>query len=90
MNRSPGSSLKRADTGVSCFRRDDSEATWTEPRRATTDERALERVRLFFRADRCALRSVSADLQMVNMRMESCGAGVARVPADTNLAQANG
>ncbi len=50
-------------------------------------ERALEAVRSFFRADRCALLSASADRQAVHVRMETCGDGVEYVSPDTNLAQ---
>jgi len=50
-------------------------------------ERALERLRNFFQVDRCALLSVSADRQVVNVRLASYADGVERVPADNNLAQ---
>ncbi len=50
-------------------------------------ESALERVRNFFQADRCALLSVSADQQVVNVRLASYAEGVSRVPSDMNLAQ---
>jgi PAS domain S-box-containing protein len=50
-------------------------------------ERALERVRDFFQADRCALLSVSADQQVVNVRLASYAEGLPRVPEDLNLAQ---
>jgi len=50
-------------------------------------ERALERVREFFQADRCALLSVRADLQLVNVRLASYADGVAHVPSDINLAE---
>ena len=49
-------------------------------------ERALERVRNFFQADRCALLSVSADQQVVNIRLASYAAGVPPVSPDINLA----
>ena len=47
--------------------------------------RALERVRVFFDADRCALLSVSADQQVVKIRLISYGEGVAQVSAEVNL-----
>jgi PAS domain S-box-containing protein len=50
-------------------------------------ERVLGRVRDFFQADRCALLSVSADQQVVNVRLASYTEGLPRVPADMNLAQ---
>jgi PAS domain S-box-containing protein len=50
-------------------------------------ERALERVRVFFHADRCALLSVSADQQAVHVRLASFAEGMPPVPADVNLAQ---
>jgi PAS domain S-box-containing protein len=50
-------------------------------------ERALVRVRAFFGADRCALLSVSADQQVVNVRLASYSEGIAAVPADVNLAE---
>jgi len=50
-------------------------------------ERALERVRVFFQADRCVLLSVSADQQIVNVRLASYAEGLPRVPEDMNLAQ---
>jgi PAS domain S-box-containing protein len=49
-------------------------------------ERALLRVREFFQADRCALLSVSADHQVVKVRLGSWGEGVAPVSPDVNLA----
>jgi len=49
-------------------------------------ERALGQVREFFQADRCALLSVSADQQVVNVRLGSWGEGVAPVSPDLNLA----
>ena len=49
-------------------------------------ERALERVRAFFQADRCALLSVSADREVVNVRLASYAEGVPRVAEDINLA----
>jgi PAS domain S-box-containing protein len=48
-------------------------------------ERALERVRNFFQADRCALLSVSAEQQVVNVRLAAYAEGLARVPGDLNL-----
>jgi len=48
-------------------------------------QRALERVRKFFRADRCAMLSVSADQQVVKVRLASYAEGVSRVPTDINL-----
>jgi PAS domain S-box-containing protein len=50
-------------------------------------EHALDRVRVFFQADRCALLSVSADQQAVRIQLETSGEGVPRVPPDMNLAQ---
>ena len=49
-------------------------------------ERALHRVREFFRADRCALLSVSADQQQVNVRLASYAEGVSAVAPGVNLA----
>ena len=49
-------------------------------------ERALHRVREFFRADRCALLSVSADQQLVNVRLASYAEGVSAVAPGVNLA----
>ena len=49
-------------------------------------ECALERVREFFRADRCALLSVSADQQVVRVRLASYAEGLSPVPVDLNLA----
>ena len=49
-------------------------------------ERVLERVRNFFQADRCALLSVSADQQVVNVRLASYAEGLPHVPTDMNLA----
>ena len=49
-------------------------------------ERALHRVREFFGADRCALLSVSADQQQVNVRLASYAGGVSPVPPGVNLA----
>jgi signal transduction histidine kinase len=51
-------------------------------------ERGLERVREFFEADRCALLSVSADRQVVNVRLASYAAGLQPVPTEANLAEA--
>ena len=52
-----------------------------------TVRQALARVRDFFRVDRCALLSVSADLKTVTVRMGAYAEGIADVPADINLAQ---
>jgi PAS domain S-box-containing protein len=49
-------------------------------------ERALQRVREFFQADRCALLSVSADQQVVSVRLGSYAEGVPPVSPDLNLA----
>ncbi len=48
-------------------------------------EHALQRVRVFFRADRCALLTVSADQQVLNLRFASFGEGLPAVPADLNI-----
>ncbi len=50
-------------------------------------DRALERVRVFFNADRCALLSVSADQQTVKVHLESQSEGLAPVSKEINLAQ---
>jgi PAS domain S-box-containing protein len=50
-------------------------------------ERGLARVRDFFQADRCALLSVSADQQVVRVRLASYAEGLPRVREDLNLAQ---
>ncbi len=50
-------------------------------------EGALDRVREFFRADRCALLSVGADQRLVNLRLASYADGVSHVPSDINLAE---
>jgi len=50
-------------------------------------EGALDRVREFFRADRCALLSVGADQQLVNVRLASYADGVSHVPSDINLVE---
>ena len=50
-----------------------------------TVQRALERVRVFFQADRCALLSVRADQQAVEVRLASYGEGVSAVPTGVNL-----
>jgi PAS domain S-box-containing protein len=50
-------------------------------------ERALERVRDFFQVDRCGLLAVSADGQVVTVRLASYADGVPRVPTDANMAQ---
>ncbi len=52
----------------------------------TAVERALHRVREFFRADRCALLSVSADQQQVHVRLASYAEGVSPVLPGVNLA----
>ena len=49
-------------------------------------EHALGRVRDFFHADRCALLSVSADQQVVNVRLGSYAEGIEPVPTGLNLA----
>ncbi len=49
-------------------------------------EQALERVREFFQADRCALLSVGADRQNVHVRLASYAEGVLQVPPDVDLA----
>jgi len=51
-------------------------------------ECALERVRDFFRADRCALLSVSADQRVVKVRLASYAEGLPPVPVELNLAPA--
>ncbi len=51
-------------------------------------ERALERVRLFFRADRCALVSVSADGERAFVRLATYAEGVPQVSAEIDLAPA--
>ena len=51
-------------------------------------ESALASVREFFRADRCALLSVSADQQVVNVRMASYAEGVSPVRTDLDLGHA--
>jgi PAS domain S-box-containing protein len=48
-------------------------------------ERGLKRVRDFFQADRCALLSVSADQQVVSVRLASYAEGLPRVFDDLNL-----
>jgi PAS domain S-box-containing protein len=50
-------------------------------------ERSLDRLRGFFRADRCALLSVSPDQQVVNVRLASYTAGIEPVSKNINLAQ---
>jgi PAS domain S-box-containing protein len=50
-------------------------------------EHALERVRGFFQADRCALLHVSEDQQVVRLRLAAYAEGVAPVAADVNLAE---
>ena len=52
-----------------------------------TVEHALGRVRIFFRADRCALLAVSADGQTVSVRVASYGEEIPQVPAGINLAR---
>jgi PAS domain S-box-containing protein len=49
-------------------------------------EHALERVRVFFHADRCGLLSVDTESQAVHLRLASYGAGVAPIPRDVDLA----
>ncbi len=49
-------------------------------------ELALGRVRTFFQADRCCLLSVSADQQVVNVRLGAYSEGTPPVPTDSNLA----
>lgn len=51
----------------------------------STLERSLERVRNFFKADRCALLSVSPDHQVVNVRLGSYAEGIQAVSPDLNL-----
>ena len=48
-------------------------------------EGALDRVREFFRADRCALLSVADDRTAAHVRLASHAEGVSRVPSDVNL-----
>jgi PAS domain S-box-containing protein len=48
-------------------------------------ERALERVRGFFRADRCGLLSVDADRTAAHVRLACYAEGVSRVPSDVNM-----
>ncbi len=48
-------------------------------------ERALERVREFFRADRCGLLSVDADRTAAHVRLACYAEGVSRVPSDVNM-----
>jgi PAS domain S-box-containing protein len=48
-------------------------------------ESALERVRVFFRADRCALLSVDATRMAAHVRLACYADGVSRVPSDINL-----
>ena len=50
-------------------------------------ERALELVRTFFRADRCALLSVSDDRHSVHVRFASYGDDVSQVPVELNLTE---
>ncbi len=50
-------------------------------------ERALERVRVFFEADRCGLLTVSADQQAVNVRLASYAEGTSQVSPEINLAK---
>ncbi len=47
----------------------------------------LDRVRSFFRADRCSLLNVSADQRVVNVVEASYSSGLVRVSGDINLAQ---
>ncbi len=48
-------------------------------------EGALDRVREFFRADRCALLSVAPDRTAAHVRLACYAEGVSRVPSDLNL-----
>jgi signal transduction histidine kinase len=50
--------------------------------------RALDRVRQFFRADRCALLSVSPDHQAVHVLLGAYAEGIPPVPRDLNLVPA--
>jgi PAS domain S-box-containing protein len=54
----------------------------------TAVEHALERVREFFQADRCALLSVGADRQQVHLLLASCAEGIPPVAPGANLARA--
>ncbi len=51
-------------------------------------EHCLDRVREFFQADRCALLDVSADQEVVTVRLASYSEGVPAVSTDLNLAPA--
>lgn len=51
-------------------------------------ERCLERVREFFRVDRCAFLEVSSDQEVIHVRLASYSEGVPPVPTDLNLAPA--
>ncbi len=50
-------------------------------------ERALEHIRRFFAADRCALLSVSVTGQVVNVLLESYAEGVTRVGPEVDVAK---
>ena len=50
-------------------------------------ERTLDRVRLFLRADRCALLAVSPDQRVVRLRFAAYGESIPRVSAELNLAE---
>jgi formate hydrogenlyase transcriptional activator len=61
-------------------------ATVPEQVESAIDE-ALDRVRTFFRADRCGVLSVSDDQQVVRVVRASYAQGVAHVSADIDLSQ---
>jgi PAS domain S-box-containing protein len=67
-----------SDTSAALF-------TATPERVEQAVEQALTRVREFFRADRCALLSVSADQQEVHVHLASYAEGVPPVSPDLNL-----
>jgi PAS domain S-box-containing protein len=50
-------------------------------------EQALDRVRAFFDADRCALLQVNTPHHVASVRLASNAEGVAPVPSDVNLAE---
>jgi signal transduction histidine kinase len=50
-------------------------------------ERALDRVRTFFKADRCALLSASADGRASHVHLASYAEGVPRISPDLNLVE---
>jgi formate hydrogenlyase transcriptional activator len=68
---------------------DASEALLTAPIEDSivAAERALERLRLFFHADRCGLASVGADRQVMNVALATYAQGVPHWSAHTNLAE---